>query len=121
MPVSPSLVEVVEVEVTPGLGVGEPEGSRPTPVFSHVESKFHTELKDPTAETGLLTLAREIRASCRTGAVRACRMPGTRSIARRAIIEICRAKVRMAASPLFCCGRPSRYPLTRQPPRSGNQ
>jgi hypothetical protein len=108
MPVSLSLVEVFGLEVTPGPG--EPEGSSPTPVFAHIVSKFHTALKDPASGIDLLTLARAIRVSCRTGAVRACRRPGARRMVRRAITEICRAKVRMAASPLFRCGRPLVYP-----------
>jgi hypothetical protein len=116
MPVSLSFVEVFGLELTPG----PPEGSSPTPVFSQIESKFHTALKDPASGIDLLTLARAIRVSCRTGAVRACRRPGARRVVRRAMIEICRAKVRMAASPLFRCGRLSRLPLTRQPPRSEN-
>lgn len=50
---------VVEVlELVDPVGAGDPEGSRPIPVFIQFESKFHTELKDPLFDAAAATRAR---------------------------------------------------------------
>jgi hypothetical protein len=49
---------VEELEPVDPVGVVEPEGSRPIPVFIQFESKFHTELKELPFDAVAATRAR---------------------------------------------------------------
>jgi len=64
-PLGSSCVPVSLVVELPELGdpegAGDPEGSRPIPVFIQFESKFHTELKEPPLEAAEATVATRAR------------------------------------------------------------